>query len=69
MSDYHHTHWFTFYKCLVFSAPMSVAVNCFTFDALSQLFLDYPQMMPTSSSALVIVLYAVPLFIVSNNVW
>jgi hypothetical protein len=35
MSDYHNTHWFTFYQCSVFSAPVSIAVNCFTFDALS----------------------------------
>jgi hypothetical protein len=40
MSDYHHTHWVTFYKCSVFSAPVSIAVNCFIFDALSCLSLD-----------------------------
>jgi hypothetical protein len=37
MSDYHNTHWVTFYKQSVFSALMSIAVNCFTFDALSHL--------------------------------
>jgi hypothetical protein len=31
------THWVIFYKELVFSAPMSLAVNCFTFNALSYL--------------------------------
>jgi hypothetical protein len=28
MSDYHNTHWVTFYKHSVFSAPVSLAVNC-----------------------------------------
>jgi hypothetical protein len=35
MSNYHNTHWNMFYKHSIFSAPVSVAVNCFTFDALS----------------------------------
>jgi hypothetical protein len=29
--------WVTFYTQSVFSAPVSLAVNCFTFDALSHL--------------------------------
>jgi hypothetical protein len=27
MSDYHNTHWFTFYKCSVFSNPVVVVTN------------------------------------------
>jgi hypothetical protein len=40
MSNYHNTHWVTFYKQSVFSAPVSIAVNCFMFDALSRLLDD-----------------------------
>jgi hypothetical protein len=37
MSDYHNVHWVRFYERLLFSAPVYVPVNCFTFDALSRL--------------------------------
>jgi hypothetical protein len=35
MSAYHNTHWVTFYKQSVLSAPVSLAMNCFMFNALS----------------------------------
>jgi hypothetical protein len=37
LSDYHNIQWVEFYKHSVFSAPVFVPVNCFTFDALSRL--------------------------------
>jgi hypothetical protein len=63
MSDYHNTHWVTFYKQSVFSAPVSVAVNCFTFDALSHLSDDDANLF---FSALVVVSCAVPLSIIKQ---
>jgi hypothetical protein len=35
MSDYHNVHWVRSYQRSLFSAPVDVPVNCFTFDALS----------------------------------
>jgi hypothetical protein len=35
MSDYHNVHWVGFYHRSCFSAPVFVAVNCITFEALS----------------------------------
>jgi hypothetical protein len=37
MSNYHNTHWVEFYHRSCFSAPVFVAVNCITFDTVSQL--------------------------------
>jgi hypothetical protein len=35
LSNYHNVHWVEFYKHSVFSAPVFMPMNCFTFDALS----------------------------------
>jgi hypothetical protein len=37
MSNFHTTHWVEFYPKSHFSAPVFVAVNCITFDAISRL--------------------------------